>query len=153
MRYSIEVSIQLPRNEVFRLFNNTENLYKWQEGLLGIDHLEGKPWEEGAVSRLVFAARKGDLVMTETITKRNFPDEFGATYKAKGVYNEIKNYFTEPEPGLTRWKMDSLFRFKGLMALMAPFMKNAFKANSLLSMERFKAFAEQSDSKNAPPNP
>jgi hypothetical protein len=30
------------------------------------------------------------------------------------------------------------------MALMAPFMKNAFTKNTQLNMERFKAFAEQS---------
>ena len=83
--------------------------------------------------------------MTETITHRNFPHEFHASYQAKGVYNQISNYFEEPEPGTTLWKMENVFKFSGAMAIMIPFMKKAFKKNTLLSMERFKVFAETAE--------
>ncbi len=142
MRYTTEVSINLPREEVIKLFDSTENLFKWQEGLLSFDHLEGKPGEEGASSQMVYESRKGKLVMTETITRRDFPEAFSANYKAKGVYNEVNNYFTETTPGQTTWKMINYFRFSGLMALMAPFMKSAFASHTLLSMERFRTFAD-----------
>ena len=92
---------------------------------------------------MVYEGRRGDLTMIETITNRNFPDEFHGTYEAKGVYNEMYNYFTEPATGKTLWRAVSVFRFRGLMALMAPFMKSAFTKNTLLSMESFKAFAEK----------
>ncbi|MCP4311845.1 MAG: SRPBCC family protein [Bacteroidetes bacterium] len=145
MKYTTELIISLPRAEVIKLFDNTENLYKWQEGLLSFELIEGEAAQEGTLSRMVYAGRKGDLHMTETITKRNFPDEFSATYKAKGVFNVINNYFTEQTPGQTTWKMVNVFRFRGLMALMAPFMKSAFEANTVLNMERFRAFAEQTE--------
>jgi len=93
----------------------------------------------------VYEGRKGDLVMTETITKRNFPDEFQAIYETRGVYNQVHNYFEEPEPGTTLWKMENVFKFSGAMAMMVPFMKKAFKNNTLLSMERFKVFAETAE--------
>ena len=33
MKYTTEVTIELPREQVIPLFDSTENLYKWQEGL------------------------------------------------------------------------------------------------------------------------
>lgn len=142
MKYTTEIEIALPRKEVVRLFDSSDNMFKWQEGLKSFDHLEGEPGAEGARSRLVFKGRKGDLEMTETITKRAFPEEFHATYTAKGVYNRMYNYFLDKGAGTTTWRTVSEFKFRGLMALMAPFMKKAFTSNTLLNMERFKNFAE-----------
>jgi len=145
MEYNTEVTINLPRSRVIELFDNTENLRKWQEGLLSIELISGLAGKEGTRSKLVYEARKGELEMTETITKRNLPDEFHGIYKSRGVYNEVYNYFTEPEENITQWRTVNVFRFHGLMALMAPFMKTAFTNNTLLNMERFASFAEKSD--------
>jgi len=142
MKYTKEINIQLPRDQVIELFDSTDNLYQWQPGLKNFEHLSGDPGKEGARSRMVYEGRKGDLVMTETITKRNLPDEFHVSYKARGVFNEVYNYFSEPEPGTTLWKTENIFRFRGALAVMIPFMKKAFIQNTGLSMERFKAFAE-----------
>ncbi len=143
MRYANEIIINLPRAEVIRVFDNSENLFKWQKGLKSLDHLEGKYGEEGSISRMVYAGRKSDLVITETITKRNFPDEYSVTCKSKGVDNKVINYFSESEPGHTHWRIINWFTFKGMMALMSPFLKSAFTSNTQLNMERFKVFAEQ----------
>jgi hypothetical protein len=143
MKYTTEITIELPREKVIELFDSTENMFKWQDGLLSFDHIEGEPGQVGARSNMEYKSRKGKLVMTETITKRNFPDEFHASYKARGVYNEMYNYFTESSSQMTHWKTVSVFRFRGLIALMAPFMKSAFTGSTQLNMERFKTFAEQ----------
>lgn len=142
MHYTTELVIDLPRQRVVELFDRTENLLKWQEGLKSFEPISGQPGQEGAISRLVYSGRKSDLILTETITKRDLPDEFHGVYKARGVTNEIFNYFRELKGGGTLWRMESRFRFRGLMAFMAPFMKQAFKGNTLLNMERFKKFAE-----------
>lgn len=147
MKYTTEVTINLPRTKVIELFDSTDNMYKWQEGLKSFEPVSGNPGQEGAQSKMVYEGRKSDLVMTETITRRSFPDEFHAVYKARGVYNEMFNYFTDIEGNKTLWRTVSIFKFSGLMALMAPFMKGAFKNNTLLSMERFKSFSEESNPK------
>lgn len=146
MKYTTEVRMNLPRSKVIELFDSTENMYKWQPGLKSFEHLSGHPGQEGALSKLIYEGRKGDLTMKETITKRNLPDEFHAVYEARGVYNEMYNYFEETAEGVCTWRTESVFRFRGLMALMAPFMKSAFSKNTLLNMERFKDFAEQTAS-------
>ena len=142
MKYATEISIKLPREKVIELFDNPDNLSKWQLGLKSFTQLEGKVGQEGSSSRMVFTGRKSDLVITETVKRRNFPDLYCVHYKSKGVYNEVVNHFSEHEPGKTIWKMINEFKFSGIMALMAPFMKSAFTSNTLLSMERFKIFAE-----------
>lgn len=146
MKYTTQVQINLPRSKVIELFDSTENIYKWQPGLKSFEHVSGQPGQAGARSNLVYEGRKGDLHMTETITKRNFPDEFHGIYEARGVYNEMYNYFEETSEDVCNWRTVSVFKFRGLMALMAPFMKAAFSNNTLLNMERFKNFAEQADS-------
>ena len=144
MKYTTEVIINLPRTRVIELFDSTENMYKWQKGLKIFKIISGEPGEEGCRSEMVYEGRKGDLEMIETITKRNLPDEFHGIYEARGVYNEMYNYFSETDSGNTVWQTVSVFRFRGLMTLMSPFMKAAFTNNTLLNMERFKSFAEKS---------
>jgi hypothetical protein len=141
MTYTSEIIIHLPRLKVIELFDSTENLHKWQLGLKSFEAISGEPGQEGSSSRMVYEGRKGDLEMTEVITRRNFPEEFHCTYKSRGVYNEMYNYFEE-EGDKTLWRTVSVFKFGGLMAFMAPFMKAAFIKNTLLNMERFKEFAE-----------
>jgi len=142
MKYTTEIRINLSRSKVLELFDNTENLYKWQPGLLSFTHLEGEPGEERARSELVYESRKGELLITETIIRKRLPDLFHMSYKSKGVYNEVENYFEELEPGNTLWRTENLFRFSGIMMLMVPFMKRAFIHNTMLNMDRFKIFAE-----------
>ena len=76
MKYTTEITIDLPRSEVIGLFDSVENMLQWQEGLKSFEHIEGEPGQEGARSAMVYEGRKGDLRMIETITKRNLPDEF-----------------------------------------------------------------------------
>ena len=147
MKYTIDISINIPRERVIELFDNPDNLPKWQEGLKSLVLLEGKAGQEGSSSKMVYSMRKSDLVITETVIRRNFPDLYSVRYKSKGVHNEVVNHFSEPEPGQTIWKVINEFRFGGMMALMAPFMKSAFTSNTLLNMERFKAFAEEDEQK------
>lgn len=145
MKYTCEILIKLSRQDVVELFDSSENLKKWQPGLLSLTHLEGKAGEEGARSELVYEGRKGDLLMIETITTRKLPEQFHMSYRSRGVYNDVENWFLEKEPGLTQWRTVNYFRFGGFMMLMAPFMKQAFIHNTMLNMDRFKLFAENPD--------
>ena len=149
MKYTGEININLPRSTVFELFDSSENLKKWQPGLKNLTHLEGDAGEVGARSELSYEGRKGDLVMTETIIAKRIPEHFHMSYKARGVYNEVENWFTEPEPGITLWRTVNIFRFRGFMMLMAPFMKQAFIHNTMLNMDRFKIFAENPEKFNS----
>ena len=76
MKYIREVVIDLPRDRVIELFDNADNLTKWQEGLQAFEHVSGEPGASGAKSRLVYDHRGRSFELIETITERNLPDDF-----------------------------------------------------------------------------
>lgn len=141
MKYSCELLIDLPRDEVVALFDDPDNLVKWQPGLQSFEHLSGEPGQPGAKSRLIYDEGGRRIEMIETVVERNLPDVFSGTYEAKGVWNAVSNHFIA-EDGVTRWVMDSDFRFSGFMLLMLIFMRGAFRKQTEKTMQRFKDFAE-----------
>jgi hypothetical protein len=142
MKYTAEVELNLPREKVIELFDNTENLKKWQEGLVSFEHIEGEPGKEGAKSQLKYKMGKREIEMVETITKRNLPDEFFGTYETKGVWNEVRNYFIVEGDQKTKWRLDTEFKGSGFMKIMMLFAPGMFKKQTLKSMNDFKEFAE-----------
>lgn len=142
MKYSTEVNINLPRQKAIELFDNPDNIPKWQEGLISMELINGNMGESGAVSKLKYKMGKKDIEMIETIIHKNSPKEFHATYEAKGVWNKVENFFTENEDNTTNWIVVSEFKVKGFMKLMLLFMPGAFKKQTLKFMNHFKNFAE-----------
>ena len=91
---------------------------KWMEGLQSFEPISGTPGEVGSKSRLKFKMGKREIEMIETITAKNLPEEFTATYEAKGVFNIVKNSF-EPLPNnKTKYTTEQEFQFKGFMKLL-----------------------------------
>ncbi len=142
MKYSNEVIINLPLDRVIELFDNEENLFKWQSELISFEHFSGEKGEVGAKSKLKYKMGKREVEMTETITVKDLPKEFSGTYEAKGVWNEVKNYFEAIDKNRTRWHSDCHFEFSGFMKLIALFMPGAFKKQSQKYLDQFKTFAE-----------
>ncbi|MEN8790274.1 MAG: SRPBCC family protein [Flavobacteriaceae bacterium] len=149
MKYTTEITINLPRDEFIKKFDNAENMKHWQKGLISYSQISGPPGKEGSKMELHYQMGKRKLVLIETIIKRNLPYEFHATYDAKGVHNIQKNFFKEIEESKTLWVSESEFQFSGIfMKLMGFFMPGAFKKQSCQYMEDFKSFAETGKSVN-----
>lgn len=146
MKYNCEVTIDLPREEVIELFDSSENLSKWQPGLQSFEHMSGEPGQVGAKSRMVYDENGRIIEMIETITNQNFPDEFSATYEAKGVINWNSNRFYA-EGDKTRWVQETEFKFSGIMRVISVFMRGTFPKETMKSMNQFKAFAEGNSAK------
>lgn len=142
MKYNVEITINLPRTKVIELFDSTDNLKKWQPGLISFDHVSGTPGEVGAKSKLHYRMGKRDIEMIETITVKNLPDEFSGTYEAKGVWNEVKNFFYEVDEQTTKWVSENEFRCSGFMKIFILLMPGSFKKETQKYLEQFKVFAE-----------
>ncbi len=145
MKYTNEVEINKPLEEVIPLFDNPDNLYKWMEGLQSFEHISGTPGQPGAKSKLKFKVGKREMVLIETVTVRNLPKEFTGTYESengKGALNIVRNEFVKLSPAKTKYISESEFQFKGFMAIIAVLMKGAFKKQSLKYITNFKNFAE-----------
>jgi hypothetical protein len=95
MKYTLEIIINKPRAEVIELFNNPDNLIKWQPGLQSYTHISGEQGKPGAKSKLKYDMNGRKIEMIETISVNKLPDEFSGTYETKGVFNTYENYFYE----------------------------------------------------------
>lgn len=142
MKYTCELIVNLPRARMIALFDNPDNMRKWQPGLVSFTHISGEAGQPGAKSKLLYDMNGRKVEMVETILSRNLPDEFSGSYEAKGVYNLVENHFYEDSPERTRWVMETEFRFSGFMKVIAFFMGGAFRKQSLEFMHNFKKFAE-----------
>ena len=142
MKYSCEIEINLPREKVNSLFDNPDNIYKWMHGLQSAKLISGNAGEAGAKTEMFFKTSKREITMVETITIKNLPDEFTATYEAKGVFNIVKNIFEVIDENTTKYITEQEFQFKGFMNLVAFLMPGVFKKESMKYLNDFKKFAE-----------
>lgn len=141
MEYTCEIEIDLPRSQVIALFDNPANLTHWQEGLESFKHVSGEVGQPGSVSEIVYQMGRRRLEMTETIEIRNLPREFTAIYRAKGVWNRVENLFEE-HGDRTRWTINTVFRCRGFLRVMAFLMPGMFRKQTMKMMRDFKNFAE-----------
>ena len=72
--YTVEIEIDLPRGRVIELFDNPDNLVKWQTGLQSFEPVSGEPGQPGAVSKLVYRNGKRKFELFETVIERTLPD-------------------------------------------------------------------------------
>lgn len=142
MKYTNSVIIDKPIDQVIALFDNFENMKKWQPDLQSYEHLEGVSGQPGAKTKLTYLHGKRKTEMIETIVVRNLPEEFSGTYEMKSITNHMHNSFKEIENGKTEWVSHTEFIFSGFMKIMAFFMGWSFKKMSQKMMYQFKDFAE-----------
>ncbi|SHJ28187.1 SRPBCC family protein [Pseudozobellia thermophila] len=147
MKYTTKVTVNVPREEFIEKMDDPENMKHWQRGLKSFAFLSGKPGLEGSKMELHYKMGKREMVLIETVIKRNFPHEFHASYDAKNVHNIQKNYFEDIDGHSTEWISETEFQFSGfMMKAMGLLMPAAFKKQSLQYMQDFKAFAEKGTS-------
>ena len=147
MKYSTQITLNLPREDVIKKLDNPDNMKHWQRGLISVEHLEGIPGKIDAKMKFKYVLGKRKIELIETITKSDFPREFHANYDTKGVHNIQQNYFEELPDGTTKWRSDVEFQFSSfMMKMMSLLMPRVFKKQSLKYLQDFKAFAEKGES-------
>ncbi|MCR9173512.1 MAG: SRPBCC family protein [bacterium] len=143
MKYKNEVIIKAPREKVVELFDNPENMKEWQPGFVSMELIEGELGKVGSKHKLHYKMGKREIDMIETITKRDLPNSFSATYEAKKVFNNIDNHFEDLGDGTTKYWTENEFRLSGSMKLFGWIMPGAFKKQSQKYMNDFRDFVER----------
>ena len=145
MKFTCTAEINLPVKRVSALFNDPNNLERWQEGFISHQHLRGIPGEPGAKSRISILRRNRRIVVIETIIFKNLPFELNALYEQEHMVNTLSNRFNSLSESKTRYEAQVEYvKFIGfmpkMMALLMPWM---FKRQTQKWVNRFKAFAEK----------
>ncbi len=143
MKFSHEVVINKSREDVWRLFDNPDNLKKWQPALKSFEHQSGRPGQAGAASKLIYEENGREIVLIETIESRNYPEEFSGSYSSSHATNHLTNRFIALDDRATKWAVDCEFVFHVFfLKLFGPLMKGMFVKRVTGDMNRFKEFAE-----------
>jgi len=142
MKLKYELVIDADRDTVWKAFDSTENLLRWQPTLKRFDHRSGEVGQPGAISELTYEEDGRQVVITETLTERREPDFMAGIYESKRATMLNVNTFEETEDGRTRWTSWSNMSFKGLMKLLAIFMIKSFRRRTEDDMQRFKLMVE-----------
>ena len=142
MKYTLEIVINAPREEVVALFIDPEHFSDWQPGLECYELVSGQQAQTGAKAELTTRAGSRVTGMTETVEKNALPDQLDVVYETHGVWNRTSNRFLPESPTTTRWISENEFRFEGVRKALG-LMEGSFKKESLDTMERFKAAAER----------
>ncbi len=142
MRYICEVTINRTRDEVLDLFDDTNNLYKWQKTLKKVEIIEGNKYENGLRSRFTYDNKGKDMVMIEIVEKFDYPDQMIAIYEAPNVWNRCVNDLIE-KGNKTIWRIDSEFKCKGFMRVVTLIGKKMFINQTMKDLNNFKRFAEE----------
>lgn len=137
MQFTDSVILNKPIDAVWAAFDNTDNLKKWQPTLIDFKHVSGEFGQPGAVSELTYKEGKREMVLTETVTERDYPAKFSGTYEVQGTVNIVTNRFTDLGDGTTRWDIDCTFTFGGFFRFIAPLMKGAFVKRTRADIQRF----------------
>lgn len=94
MKFTRSVEIDLPVENVVKLFDSNENLKAWQVGFISIEHISGVAGESGAKSRILFQTGKHRMELIETIIVKNLPYEKTGLYEHKHMVNTMSSRFT-----------------------------------------------------------
>ena len=143
MKYKLEITIDKSLTEVWKVFDSSENLKKWQPTLKAIEHVSGTPGQSGAVSSRTYVESGQEFELTERVILREEPSRFYAAYENKFTDNIDKNTFTEQGLNKTLWVLESEYKFKTTtMKIVGTLKKKNFMERTRKDMENFKEFVE-----------
>jgi hypothetical protein len=144
MKFTLELPINKSRADVWKAFDNPENMKTWQPSLLSFDRISGVQGQPGAVSRLTYEERGRQFALLEKVTLREEPGRLDGLYANEFADNFVRNTFLEQGVDQTLWKVETEFQFKTfVMRILGPIMKKNFVARTQKGMERFKEMVER----------
>ena len=142
MKLKFEAEIKASRDLVWAIFDNPDNLSRWQPTLESLTHLAGDPGQPGAVSELVYNENGKKVTMTETVTERRKPHFMAGTYDNDRATSLIVNQFEEIDANTTRFISYSNMNFKGIMKILSLFVARSIRARVEADLSRFKLLVE-----------
>ena len=143
MKFTLELPVKRSRAEVWKAFDNPENMKKWQPSLISFETISGMQGQPGAVSKLNYKEREREFSLLERVTYRDEPHRLDGVYENDFADNTVRNTFIEQDKDNTLWRVETEFKFKTLfMRILGPIMKKNFVIRTQRDMKRFKELVE-----------
>jgi len=143
MKFTLQLPIEKSRTEVWKAFDNPENMKNWQPSLISFETISGAQGQPGAVSKLTYKEKEREFALMERVTYREEPHRLDGVYENTFADNTVRNTFVEQGKEQTLWTVETEFKFKTLlMRLLGTIMKKNFVIRTRRDMQRFKELVE-----------
>lgn len=145
MKYTVEITIHCPINNVVDAFIAVEDFPLWQDGFQRYELLEGNMWQNGSKATIEFEQKGQKIRLEETILENHLPAKLKAKYVHKHMENFQTTFFIQNNAGQTTVISEVEYTvFKGFLPkLMAWAMPKVFEKQSLKRLHDFKLYLEK----------
>ena len=142
MKIKVEAEIRASRDFVWAVFDNPDNLPRWQPTLESFTHQTGEAGQPGASSELVYNENGKKITMTETVTERRKPQFMAGIYESARTTSLIVIHLEEIDDNTTRFVSYTNMKFKGIMRILSVFVGNSVRIRAEADLNRFKLLVE-----------
>jgi uncharacterized membrane protein len=143
MKFKLETIINKPRVDVWKAFENIENLQKWQPTLIKHELMSGVLGQPGAATKLTYEEGGREFSLVEKLIRRAEPNEITSVFESVYADNVVENKFIEQGQDQTLWVTETEYTFKTLvMKVMGNILKKNYIKRTQREIERFKEMVE-----------
>lgn len=146
MKFTCSTVIDVPIQDVIKLWAEENNYKKWQDGFVSIELQEGIKGTIGAKSLIILQQGSRKMELIETILSNNLPYEKKALYEHLHMDNTQITKFIDLDNFQTKYISEiDYFNFKSFLPkIMAFLFPGIFKKQVQKWLDNFKKFAEKS---------
>ena len=141
--YTAQVSVNKPISNVFKTFNNSENIKKWIPEVKSFEVVNKNPGKTGSVYKIVIDNQGQEITMTEKVMAYVENEKVTLFFDAEGMLKKDDYTFTEKDGVTTVTLNASCQSDTYLMACVYPLFKGTFQKQDQSYLNNFKAFAEK----------
>ncbi|MBI2429021.1 MAG: SRPBCC family protein [Ignavibacteriales bacterium] len=145
MRTISTVVINKPVKDVWKFFDDPDNMQLWLTGFKRFEHISGTTGKPGAVSKHYYEMNGRSIEMTETITVRKEFEEFSGTMTNQWMVSSLTTTFRDLGNGSTEMKSNVESTFTPFfLKLFGPLMmKKGFQKRQDEDLDRLKIILER----------
>lgn len=142
IRFTQQITIRRPVEDVFRAYTDPGQLAAWQPGLEDVEtHATVKGYDE-PVTRLKYKLGRRVMIVIQSIHSVHAPTHYCVEYTLKGMHHTVTHVFEARGPSETAWTAVSEIRFSGLMRLFGRRMRAGLEEQGNILMKNFKGYLE-----------
>lgn len=140
--YSAEVSINESVEEVFKMFNNSEDIKNWIPEVKSFEVINENPGKTGSIYKIVVENQGQEITMTEKVMAYVPNEKVTLFFDAENML-KTDDYVFKQKEGKTIITLNSSCRSDSyIMACMFPYFKGTFQQQDQTYLNNFKSFVE-----------
>ncbi|WP_299064116.1 SRPBCC family protein [uncultured Polaribacter sp.] len=141
--YTAKVSVNKPIEEVFKTFNDSENIKNWIPEVQSLEVVKENPGKIGSEYKIVILNQGQEITMLQRVLAYIENEKVTLFFNAQGMLKRDDYIFTEKD-GVTNITLNASCQSETyLMACVFPFFKGTFLKQDQGYLNNFKVFLEK----------